>query len=153
MAKKKIIEDKSKKSNPMGRPTIYKSEYCLELIKHMADGFSFEAFGAIAHCCKDTLYEWLKKHPEFADAKRLAESYGRYFWEKAGQDGMTCTDGERFNATVWVFNMKNRFGWRDSKDVDIKVEDKSTSQGKRELDRLIEEGLVVIHQRPNEIRN
>ena len=99
---------------PAGRPTTYKPEYCDLLLDHMKSGLSFESFGAIADCCEDTLFEWLKKHKEFSESYKKGISYSRKFWEDLGLVG--TTEGKNFNATTWIFNMKNRFGWKDRND-------------------------------------
>jgi hypothetical protein len=122
MARKKKQE---RESNPIGRPSDYDRIYCEMLIKHMEDGFSFEAFGKVAKCSKQTLYDWCKAHPEFLDAKKIGETASQYHWEEKGIKGLyneTIKDGEgmtvtrSINASLWIFNMKNRFGWRDKKD-------------------------------------
>jgi hypothetical protein len=106
----------------MGRPTKYKTDYCQMLIDHMADGLSFEAFGGLVGVSKQTLYDWEEKHEDFLDAKKLGESKARLYWEKVGRDGLYheafkdqdgMTVNRSINATIWIFNMKNRFKWRD----------------------------------------
>lgn len=109
----------------MGRPTKFKPEYCQKLIEHMKQGLSFESFSAIIGVNQDTLHEWSKnpkKYAGFLDAKKEAFAHARLFWEKLGIDGLYTTvtyDGENrkveksINATIWIFNMKNRFGWKD----------------------------------------
>jgi hypothetical protein len=97
----------------MPKPSKYKEIYCDELIAHMAQGLSFESFGAIVHCCKQTLYTWAKTHEEFAESKRIGEEKSRLIWEKIGMNG-TVGKIKNFNAASYIFNMKNRFGWRDS---------------------------------------
>ena len=93
-----------------GRPTKYKPEYCAMLVKHMAQGFSFDSFCAVIKISKDALYEWTYHHPEFKDAKSLAFSECQLFWEKLGIAG--CTGRiNNFNASAWMFNMKHRFKW------------------------------------------
>lgn len=123
---------------PIGRPTKYpKSKKKREalfnaLIEHGKTGLSFETFGASDGCIeaigsrvvKDTLYNWLKLYPDFSDAKKEFEAESRTFWEKIATDHLThYKDGKQLNSTVWIFNMKNRFGWRDK----IDVEEKQTS--------------------------
>lgn len=105
-----------------GRPTKYRKEYCALLLEHMKDGLSFESFGGIVGVARHTLYDWEKVHPEFLHAKKEGESGSRLYWEKVGRDGLyneTIKDGDgmtvtkSINATIWIFNMKNRFKWRD----------------------------------------
>ena len=103
----------------MGRPTDYKDEYCQMLIEHMERGYSFESFGGVVYASSKTLYNWCEKNPEFLQAKKIGENCCALWWEQAGQQGQAR--GSDFNQTVWIFNMKNRFGWRDKKDIDIQA--------------------------------
>jgi len=92
------------------------------LIKHMGEeGLSYETFAAVIEVNKDTLYEWEAVHPEFSEAKKLAFEKNRAFWEKIGTAGMVGKI-PGFNATVWIFNMKNRHGWRDRIETENKHE-------------------------------
>jgi len=99
---------------PGGRPTLYDPKFCQMLIDHMAGGLSFESFAGVIGTCRDTLYNWAKEYSEFFDAKKQGFAKNRLYWEKAGNAGMYMGGKENpFNATVWIFNMKNRFGWAD----------------------------------------
>lgn len=89
----------------------------------MKIGYSFESFGAIANVYKEALYNWVKKYPEFSDAKKLGTVHSQYFWEKLGING-AVGNIQGFNAGTWIFNMKNRFNWRDKQSFD------HTSDGK-----------------------
>lgn len=95
-----------------GQPTKYKAKYCQMLIDHMAKGFSFESFAAEIGTHRDTLYEWTKKHERFSDAHKSGQDQCRKWWERAGHAGM-MGKVKNFNASVWIFSMKNRHGWRD----------------------------------------
>lgn len=80
----------------------------------MAQGYSFEAFAGKLGVSKVTLYSWAKENPEFLNAKDIAFERSRHFWEKKAIDhAVEYKDGPKLNNTAWVFNMKNRFGWRD----------------------------------------
>ena len=92
----------------MGRPTKYDPKFCEELVAHMARGKSFETFAAKLGFSKDTLYQWVKKYPEFSDAKKRGTVQSFDKWEDLGH-----RLAEEGNAAVYIFNMKNRFGWRD----------------------------------------
>lgn len=113
--------EKKKIKNLGGRPSSYKPEYCEKLIKHMKKGYSYETFAATIDVHKDTLYEWEKVHPLFSDAKKTAVIKCQLFWEKKGHQGLypQMISGEKgpillpMNSSVWIFNMKNRFGWKD----------------------------------------
>ena len=99
-----------------GRPTKYRKEYCDLLVKHMTLGYSFESFAADCKVNVDTLHEWCKRHPEFSDSKKLGSAASRKYWETIGKGGMTGKI-PGFIASIWIFNMKNRFGWRDSQEI------------------------------------
>ncbi len=124
-----------KKKHPGGRPTDYKDNYPEMLIEHLKRGYSFESFGGIVGASKETLYNWTERHKEFVDAKKVGTSYARHEWEKKGIDGLyneTIKDDQgmtvtrSINPTLWIFNMKNRFGWRD-KQEDENDDDKPRS--------------------------
>lgn len=99
-----------------GKPTKYRPEYCELIIHHMADGLSLDAFAAKVGVNIDTIHQWAKVHPEFKEAKKTAFSKNLIYWERMGIEGMTGKV-PGFNATVWIFNMKNRFKWRDREDA------------------------------------
>lgn len=105
---------------PVGRPTKYRPEFCEMLIQHMSQGYSFETFGALVNTHRAVLYDWVKKHTEFDDAKRQATEMCQQFWERKGIENL---ETKHFNSSVWIFNMKNRFRWNDNQE--IKVETKS----------------------------
>lgn len=118
---------------PAGRPTTYDEKYCEMLVEHMAKGFSFESFASVTDTCKDTLYEWVKVHEEFSDAKKRATEKCRLFWESIGiqhiinretmtrdEDGNTTVEKTSLNSAAWIFNMKNRFKneWKDKQEIE-----------------------------------
>jgi len=128
----------------VGRPTSYKQEYCEMLISHMEEGLSFEAFAGVLSVSKQTLYTWTEAHSEFMDAKRVATQKSRVFWERAGLQGMFMGGKEDpFNATVWVFNMKNRFNWRDRTEVKSEIKQEIKAEIKVETVDL-EERLTQL---------
>ena len=98
----------------MSRPTKYDEKYCEMLIEHMAEGYSFESFGGIIEVNEDTLYEWVKVHPEFSDSKSIGTQKSMIWWEKIGRQGM-INEIPFFNDRIWRLNMINRFRskWSD----------------------------------------
>lgn len=100
-----------------GAPSKYRPEYCQALIEHMARGYSVESFAGTVDVDVDTIYQWAKVHPEFSEAKRKGAARSRIFWETLGMGlaGAQMKGGKQVkgSAASWIFNMKNRFGWRD----------------------------------------
>jgi hypothetical protein len=108
-----------KKRGPKG-PTKYNQQ--------MVD--KLEAFGSngegVAEAClalgisKETFYEWGRKFPEFSDAIKQFKLHSQVWWEKAGRAG-SVGKLAGFNATGYIFNMKNRFpdDWRDKHDHEV----------------------------------
>lgn len=70
---------------------------------------------------KNQWSSWIRTQPEFKEATEEAHSLELAFWEGIGQTGAMM--GVRFNATAWIFAMKNRFrdfGYADKHDLDVK---------------------------------
>ena len=98
----------------LGRPTKYEERFCDMLVKHMSEGLSFESFAAEINTCRDTLYNWKKEHPEFFDAHKKGLDFNLNFWERIGRQQSIKGKG---NVVAWIFNMKNRHGWKDSQEI------------------------------------
>lgn len=110
-----------------GMPSKYKPEFCDLLIKHMADGLSFESFAAVVKVNRTTLWDWVKAHEDFREAKAEGLDENLLFYEKIGRAGM-MGKLPGFNITAWIFNMKNRHGWRDKQkdEADVIVKNEIT---------------------------
>lgn len=105
----------------MGRKSKYEPAFADTLLEMMADGLSFEACCGHFKVCRDTGYEWIKRYEEFAEAKAIGEAMGQLYWERVAQANILCDKETKFNATVFIFTMKNRFGWRDKKEISGEV--------------------------------
>lgn len=103
---------------PAGQPTLYREEYCDQLLEHMRLGKSFESFAATIGCARVTLYNWLKDHPTFLYAKQRGHELALSVWEDIGQKHILNitqhgVGSKSLNSTAWIFIMKNRFGYKD----------------------------------------
>lgn len=107
----------------MGRPTQYHPDLCMMLINHMSQGFDFESFAAkLEYMTAARLYDWTNRHKSFAEAKKVGEALCKQWWINMGR-GAVGGKIPNFNASVWIFTMKNMFGWRDKHDIKSKHTD------------------------------
>ena len=87
------------------------SKYCA----HLAKGLSKECF---PDCSYKTIEAYMKKYPNDFPTDRVtkAKRQCRLFWEQTGIDGM-MGKLKGFNAKVWSFNFKNRYGWKENPEI------------------------------------
>lgn len=98
----------------MGRPTKYKPEFCERVLECGAEGMGKCEIAAELDIHYETFEAWQEKHPEFSEAVKAALRKSQAWWEKNGRIA-TFGGCDGFNATSFIFNMKNRFkdDWRD----------------------------------------
>ncbi len=102
----------------------------------MSDGGSIEGFAGKLSRSKQTIYDWFKAHPEFEEAREIALSKARLYFDELCRNGMWISkDGPNLNTTLWYMNMKNRFGWRDK--IEAEVDTKDDSWIDEEWDRVV----------------
>lgn len=89
-----------------------RAEVFKEACKHLSEGFSKASFPP---CTWETVENMIEKYPVEFDTLKLdvAKRTGFKWWEKVGMGGLTH---KGFQSSVWIFNMKNRMGWRDQID-------------------------------------
>lgn len=99
---------------PAGRPTKYKPEMCQTVIECGEEGMGRAEMARELGIHRSTFIDWQDQHEEFSDAVKEAVYRSQAWWE--GQ-GRAATFGaiQGFNATSYIFNMKNRFkeDWKD----------------------------------------
>lgn len=102
-----------------GAPSKYRPEMCEEVIAFMKDGDSKEAVCARLGIGRTCFYDWCdpestRYKPEFAAAVEEGMLYGQAFWEDELKKAAIGKNPDA-NATLMIFNMKNRFReqWSD----------------------------------------
>jgi len=104
----------------IGRPTKYYPELCDELPHMFKDGESLaEVCAYRLGVTQKTFLEWVHKYPEFAEAYDAARTISEAWWTKCGR-AMTLGKLPGAIPASWIFNMKNRFGWRDKIDHTVR---------------------------------
>jgi hypothetical protein len=87
---------------------VYNESMCEEVRQLLTAGKSIARVATNLGVCRDTIYQWRDKHPEFARALSRGKDASQAYWEDRGEDG-TFGDCKNFSATSWIFTMKNRF--------------------------------------------
>lgn len=112
-----------------GRPSEYRPEYCELVIEKMAEGLSLTAFAGFIRVSRDTVYEWIKRHPAFSDAVSRANPTRVLWWELKLQRSRKGAE-----TTASMFALKNACPdeWRDVKhtqtDVNVRIESLTDAQ-------------------------
>lgn len=120
------------KKNPVGRPikTTANSlpENWKEIIYTMsAEGCSdveiraalITAGGIKSASIEKLWYALQEREEEFYLTIKSAKELCQAWWEKQGRENL---NSKFFQTGCWYANMKNRFGWRDNKDVNLGVD-------------------------------
>lgn len=104
---------------PAGRPTKYDPAMCETVIECGEQGM-----GKLEMCKElgidySTFEAYQEKHTEFSRAVKRALQLSQAWWEGKGREA-TFGGVDGFNATSYIFNMKNRFreDWRDKHDIE-----------------------------------
>ena len=60
-------------------------------------------------------YTLIEDDEQFCRTVKECKALCQVWWERTGRKMTMGADG---NATVWIFNMKNRFGWKDKSETE-----------------------------------
>lgn len=121
-------ETAATEGNAVGRPAVVLSDLVSDWRDVMQDiyavgGSDAEVKVALAippaRAMSNDLFEALqKREPEFSEAVKEGRQLAEAWWNGQGRKGLFTYDGEKFSASLWFMNMKNRFGWRDKQEVE-----------------------------------
>lgn len=99
----------------VGRPTDYTPELGEVILLLMNEGLSLAAAAAECGIHRQRVYDWEKKHPEFADTISLARGKRQLFLERRL---LKAVDGPVVTSSI--FALKNASDdWREKSDMEL----------------------------------
>ena len=101
---------------PVGRPTKYKEEYCDAIVEFMSKGHTAKAWCSEVDIVEDTLYEWVKVHPNFSESLKKARQACQKWYENLFRSAAVGKI-ENFNATAAIWLSKNVIKWTDKQEI------------------------------------
>ena len=101
---------------PVGRPTLYRPEYCEMIQDFMAKGYSLGAFAGSIGVGRTTLDKWKAAHPEFADAWEIGQAKAQMKWEQRMADVADGKNDARGAPVLVTFALRN-MGRKDFPDT------------------------------------
>lgn len=125
------------KKNQGGRPTKYDPKMCERIVEFGKEGMSKCEMAAELEIAYDTFDRWQNEIEEFSEAVKSAMRHSQAWWERKGRQA-TFGGVDGFNATSYIFNMKNRFreDWNDT------VKNEHTGPGGGPIVQKIERVIV-----------
>jgi hypothetical protein len=134
----------------MAKPTVYKEEFCSEIIRLMSEGKSQVQAAAILGVAKGNFYNWANDptKPEFQEAFLLAKTcYEAYHEEVLQKIAKGILKGQ---AAAQIYMMKCRFrddkygdSWKDTTDQKIELKNELKSMTNSEIDETIKTLLAA----------
>lgn len=108
---------------PAGRPSKYDPAFCERVIALGLEGKTLAEMAADLQIDRSTVKDWCETIPEFSRAVKQGLENAQAWWENNGRIA-TFGGFEGFNATSYIFQMKNRFraDWRDKSEVEVSAD-------------------------------
>lgn len=98
-----------------GRPTDFTPILGEEILSLMASGLSLAASAAEIGIHRQRVYEWMDRHPEFADTVKLAQAKRQLFLERRL---LTADAGPVVTSTIFALKNAGPEDWRDKREVE-----------------------------------
>jgi hypothetical protein len=93
-----------------GRPTDFYPELGGEILERMEGGLSLAAAAAELGIHRQRVYEWVERHPEFADTVKLAQAKRQLFLERRL---LSAETGPAVTSTIFALKNAGPEDWRE----------------------------------------
>ncbi|WMT88270.1 DNA-packaging protein [Pelagibacterium sp. 26DY04] len=101
---------------PAGRPTDWKPELGEEILSRMEQGLSLAASAADLGIHRQRVYEWMERHPEFADTVKLAQAKRQLFLERRL---LSAEAGPVVTSTIFALKNAGPEDWREKQEHEV----------------------------------
>ena len=92
--------------NRVGRPTLYRTEYCEQIIEAMKTGLSASGFAGQIGVSRRAISQWAEVNPVFMHALACAKAACALHWERlALRAGENAREGG--NVAIIIFALRN----------------------------------------------
>lgn len=95
-----------KRRSLIGRPSLYKPEYCGLVEQWGKEGKSQSQMCSLLNIGRATFFEWIGVHPDFAASTTRAREHAQAWWEQKAQSSL---GRKQFQAQLWRYSMMGRF--------------------------------------------
>lgn len=100
----------------VGRPTKYSAALPAKIPAMFENGESIAEVCSQLGISHETFNVWRKEKPEFSEAVKLGIQISEAWWSRLGRLGAVGVVD--IQPTTWIFNMKNRFDWKDKTETE-----------------------------------
>lgn len=99
----------------MGRPTDFRPEMGEAILELMDKGFSLAASASQINVHRQRVYEWVERHPEFADTIKLAKAKRQFFLENRL---LTADSGPVVTSSIFALKNAGPDDWCDKREYE-----------------------------------
>ena len=99
-----------------GNPTKYKPIFCKKARDYLSQGYSKRATAGLLEINQDTFFEWIKVHPEFAEAVAIGSQQGEANYSKLM---LEMSKGAKGSPQAAIFMMKNLYRYSEHNENDL----------------------------------
>ena len=118
-----------------GRPTDWTPTLGGEILSLMSEGLSLAAAAAELGIHRQRVYEWIDRHPEFADTVKLAQAKRQLFLERRL---LQAEVGPVVTSTIFALKNAGAADWREKQEIEHSGSIKHT------LTEMTDEELAAI---------
>jgi uncharacterized protein (DUF433 family) len=138
----------------VGRPTKYDPEFHpQDIILRMANGEFDSQIAAAWSISRDSLYEWIKTHEEFKEAREIGQPKREAKWIEIGRTFMEKGNKAGFN--YWMAFCNNQLGWKsDKEESNVHINNMNLIENKntQELIDFVKNKINIIDVTPIEYK-